>query len=80
MKMSAAISAFGEFPIDNVVTVVLAGLNEIFWSVEIMFDNSNNQFPTGHEEVILRWTIGMKKDEYSLDKKSASKSRRDEIF
>ena len=39
-----------------------------------MFDNSDNRFPTGHEEVILRRTIGMKKDEYSLDKKSASKA------
>jgi structural maintenance of chromosome 3 (chondroitin sulfate proteoglycan 6) len=43
-------------------------------SVEIVFDNSDNRFPTGHEEVILRRTIGMKKDEYSLDKKSASKA------
>jgi len=39
-----------------------------------VFDNSDNRFPTGHEEVILRRTIGMKKDEYSLDKKSASKA------
>ncbi|PPR05869.1 hypothetical protein CVT24_006623 [Panaeolus cyanescens] len=42
--------------------------------VEIVFDNSDNRFPTGHDEVILRRTIGMKKDEYSLDKKSASKA------
>ncbi|KAG5634871.1 hypothetical protein H0H81_000460 [Sphagnurus paluster] len=42
--------------------------------VEIVFDNSDNRFPTGHEEVILRRTIGLKKDEYSLDKKSASKA------
>lgn len=42
--------------------------------VEIVFDNSDNRFPTGHEEVILRRTIGMKKDEYSLDRKSASKA------
>ncbi|KAH8832599.1 RecF/RecN/SMC [Flagelloscypha sp. PMI_526] len=42
--------------------------------VEIVFDNSDNRFPTGHEEVILRRTIGHKKDEYSLDKKSASKA------
>ena len=39
-----------------------------------MSDNSDNRFPTGHEEVILRRTIGMKKDEYSLDKKSASRA------
>lgn len=42
--------------------------------VEIIFDNSDNRFPTGHEEVTLRRTIGTKKDEYSLDKKSASKA------
>lgn len=42
--------------------------------VEIIFDNMDNRFPTGKEEVILRRTIGLKKDEYSLDKKSASKS------
>lgn len=43
-------------------------------SVEIVFDNADNRFPTGKEEVILRRTIGLKKDEYSLDKKSASKA------
>ncbi|KAK9764937.1 Structural maintenance of chromosomes protein 3 [Basidiobolus ranarum] len=42
--------------------------------VEIIFDNTDNRFPTGREEVVLRRTIGLKKDEYSLDKKSASKS------
>lgn len=42
--------------------------------VEIIFDNSDNRFPTGRDEVILRRTIGLKKDEYSLDKKSASKA------
>ena len=45
-----------------------------FSSVEIVFDNSDNRFPTGHEEVIIRRTIGLKKDEYSLDRKSASKA------
>lgn len=43
-------------------------------AVEIVFDNSDNRFPTGREEVIIRRTIGLKKDEYSLDKKSASKA------
>ncbi|KAA1469211.1 RecF/RecN/SMC protein [Dentipellis sp. KUC8613] len=42
--------------------------------VEIVFDNTDNRFPTGREEVVLRRTIGLKKDEYSLDKKSASKA------
>lgn len=42
--------------------------------VEIVFDNSDQRFPTGNDEVILRRTIGQKKDEYSLDRKSASKA------
>ncbi|GAO50930.1 chromosome scaffold protein [Saitoella complicata NRRL Y-17804] len=42
--------------------------------VEIIFDNSDNRFPTGRDEVVLRRTIGLKKDEYSLDRKTASKS------
>ena len=42
--------------------------------MEIVFDNSDNRFPTGREELILRRTIGLKKDKYSLDKKSASKA------
>ena len=42
--------------------------------VEIVFDNSDNRFPTGRDEVILRRTIGVKKDDYSLDKKSANKA------
>ncbi|EMD37508.1 hypothetical protein CERSUDRAFT_114149 [Gelatoporia subvermispora B] len=42
--------------------------------VEIIFDNSDNRFPTGRDEVIIRRTIGLKKDEYSLDKKSVSKA------
>ncbi|KAL9576485.1 MAG: hypothetical protein Q9212_007058, partial [Teloschistes hypoglaucus] len=42
--------------------------------VEIIFDNSDDRFPTGKNEVILRRTIGMKKDEYSLDRKNATKT------
>lgn len=42
--------------------------------VEIIFDNSDDRFPTGKPELILRRTIGMKKDEYSLDRKSATKT------
>lgn len=34
--------------------------------VEIVFDNSDNRFPTGKDEVVLRRTIGLKKDDYSL--------------
>ncbi|KAL1954558.1 hypothetical protein VTO42DRAFT_1069 [Malbranchea cinnamomea] len=42
--------------------------------VEIIFDNSDDRFPTGKNEVILRRTIGLKKDEYTLDRKSATKA------
>ncbi|KAI8916910.1 RecF/RecN/SMC [Entophlyctis helioformis] len=42
--------------------------------VEIVFDNTDNRFPTGKDEVVLRRTIGLKKDEYSLDRKSVTKS------
>ena len=41
--------------------------------VEIIFDNTDNRFPSGKEELILRRTIGMKKDEYSIDRKNATK-------
>ncbi|KAI9019796.1 putative chromosome segregation protein SudA [Hyaloraphidium curvatum] len=42
--------------------------------VEIVFDNSDGRFPTGKDEVVLRRTIGLKKDEYSLDRKSVTKA------
>ena len=42
--------------------------------VEIIFDNSDDRFPTGKEELVLRRTIGLKKDEYSLDRKNATKA------
>ncbi|KAF0478114.1 structural maintenance of chromosome protein 3 [Gigaspora margarita] len=42
--------------------------------VEIIFDNSDNRFPTGKDEVVIRRTIGLKKEEYSLDKKTATKN------
>lgn len=42
--------------------------------VEIIFDNSDDRFPTGKPEVVLRRTIGIKKDEYTLDRKNATKN------
>ncbi|DBB00026.1 hypothetical protein WJX77_003476 [Trebouxia sp. C0004] len=42
--------------------------------VEIVFDNSDNRFPVDREEVRLRRTIGLKKDEYYLDKKHITKT------
>ena len=42
--------------------------------VEVIFDNSDDRFPTGKDELVLRRTIGLKKDEYSLDRKNATKA------
>lgn len=42
--------------------------------VEIIFDNSDGRFPTGKDELILRRTIGQKKDEYSMDRKNVTKT------
>lgn len=41
--------------------------------VEVIFDNSDERFPTGTPEVILRRTIGQKKDEYSLNRKNTTR-------
>ncbi|XP_027187788.1 structural maintenance of chromosomes protein 3 isoform X2 [Cicer arietinum] len=42
--------------------------------VEIVFDNSDNRIPVDKEEVHLRRTIGLKKDEYFLDGKHITKT------
>lgn len=42
--------------------------------VEVIFDNSDERFPTGKKELVLRRTIGTKKDEYTLDRKNATKA------
>ncbi|KAJ1839914.1 Structural maintenance of chromosomes protein 3, partial [Coemansia sp. RSA 2703] len=42
--------------------------------VEVVFDNTDARFPTGKDETVIRRTIGLKKDDYSLDKKSATKA------
>jgi structural maintenance of chromosome 3 (chondroitin sulfate proteoglycan 6) len=41
--------------------------------VEIVFDNSDNRIPIERDEVVLRRQIGLKKDEYFLDKKHVTK-------
>jgi structural maintenance of chromosome 3 (chondroitin sulfate proteoglycan 6) len=41
---------------------------------EIVFDNSDNRLPVDKEEVRLRRNIGLKKDEYYLDKKHITKA------
>ncbi|CAH9100174.1 unnamed protein product [Cuscuta epithymum] len=42
--------------------------------VEIVFDNSDNRLPVDKEEVRMRRTIGLKKDEYFLDGKHITKT------
>ncbi|KAJ8439363.1 hypothetical protein Cgig2_022500 [Carnegiea gigantea] len=42
--------------------------------VEIVFDNSDNRIPVDKDEVRLRRTIGLKKDEYFLDGKHITKT------
>ncbi|KAI5465707.1 condensin complex component SMC3 [Mariannaea sp. PMI_226] len=42
--------------------------------VEIIFDNSDDRFLTGNKELVLRRTIGLKKDEYSVDRKVVTKT------
>lgn len=42
--------------------------------VEIIFDNSDKRFSEPGDEVVIRRTIGLKKDEYSVDKKVQSRS------
>ncbi|KAI5476815.1 chromosome segregation protein, SudA [Pseudohyphozyma bogoriensis] len=41
--------------------------------VEIEFDNEDGRFPTNKPTLLLRRTIGLKKDEYQMDRKSTSK-------
>ncbi|PNS21829.1 hypothetical protein CAC42_427 [Sphaceloma murrayae] len=41
--------------------------------VEIIFDNKDRRFPNSSDELIIRRTIGQKKDEYSLDRKNSTK-------
>ena len=42
--------------------------------VEIVFDNADSRIPIDRDEVTLRRTIGLKKDEYFLDSKHVSKT------
>lgn len=42
--------------------------------VEIVFDNTDRRIPIAKDEISIRRTIGMKKDDYSLDHKSSTKS------
>lgn len=42
--------------------------------MELVFDNSDNRFPVDRSEVRLRRTVGVKKDEYALDKRPVTKA------
>lgn len=42
--------------------------------VEIVFDNTDRRFPLQRDEIAIRRTIGLKKDDYSMDGKSATRS------
>ena len=42
--------------------------------VEIIFDNTDKRFSEPGDEVVIRRTIGQKKDEYSVDKKVQTRS------
>lgn len=41
--------------------------------VEIVFDNTDRRFPVQRDEVSIRRTIGLKKDDYSLDGRSTTR-------
>lgn len=42
--------------------------------VEVQFDNSDRRFPIQKDEVVIRRTIGLKKDDYALDGRSVTRS------
>lgn len=42
--------------------------------VEIVFDNTDRRFPINKDEISIRRTIGLKKDDYSLDGRSSTRS------
>ncbi|THU45180.1 hypothetical protein C4D60_Mb02t15150 [Musa balbisiana] len=51
-----------------------AGHQVVSAFVEIVFDNSDNRIPVDRDEVRLRRTISLKKDEYFLDGKHVTKT------
>lgn len=42
--------------------------------VEIVLDNSDGRIPHHGQEVVIRRTIGLKKDDFSIDRKHANKT------
>lgn len=50
------------------------GLAVLSAYVELIFDNTDGRIPIDKDEVVLRRSIGLKKDEYFLDRKHVSKA------
>ena len=42
--------------------------------VEIVFDNKDRRFPVPRDDVVVRRTIGLKKDDYAMDGRSVTRS------
>ena len=47
---------------------------ESFAFVQLTFDNHDHRFPTNHAQMVLRRTISLKRDEFSIDDQSILKS------
>lgn len=54
-----------------------AGTSVLSAYVEMMFDNSDGRLPSDRDQVALRRMVGLKKDEYLLDRKNVTKT---EVF
>lgn len=54
-----------------------AGTSVLSAYVEMIFDNSDGRLPSERDEVALRRMVGLKKDEYLLDRKNVTKT---EVF
>jgi structural maintenance of chromosome 3 (chondroitin sulfate proteoglycan 6) len=72
--LSDAYTAMGRQERQNLLHEGSSTTNTFSAYVELVFDNTDQRFPTGNSEVVLRRTIGAKKDEYALDRKSTGKA------
>lgn len=51
-----------------------AGSSVMAAYVEIVFDNTDGRFPVDGDEVVLRRTVGLKKDEFFLNRRRIDKA------
>ena len=51
-----------------------AGAHVLSAYVEVVLDNSDRRMPIDHDEVVIRRSIGLKKDEYFIDRKHVTKT------